>query len=78
MPWAECWWRSSAQQQTLLRKGFGMHRIFDWLILVLYVAIVFLFVRPGSKGPQLVETTGKTLVNLVTAATGGGGWSGNK
>lgn len=55
-----------------------MHRIFDWLILLLYVAIIFLFVRPGSKGPLLVDTTGKTLVNLITAATGGGGWSGNK
>lgn len=51
-----------------------MHRIFDWLILVLYVAIIFLLVRPGSKGPALVEATGKTVVGLVTAVTGGGGW----
>ncbi len=55
-----------------------MHRIGDWLILLLYVAIVFLLVRPGSKGPQLVDTIGGTLTNLVNAATGGGGWSGNK
>lgn len=55
-----------------------MSRIFDWLILLLYVAIVFLFVRPGSKGPQLVETTGKTLVDLVSSVTGGGGWWGKK
>lgn len=53
-----------------------MHRIGDWLILLLYVAIVFLLVRPGSQGPSLVETVGKSLVNLVTSATGGGGWSG--
>lgn len=55
-----------------------MNRIFDWLILLLYVAIVFLLVRPGSKGPQLADTIGSTLVNLVNSATGGGGWSGNK
>ena len=54
-----------------------MHRIFDWFFLLLYVAIVFLLVRPGSKGPQLAEVTGKTLVNLVTSVTGGGGWSGS-
>lgn len=55
-----------------------MHRLWDWLILLLYVAIVFLLVRPGSKGPALVDTVGNTLTNLVNAATGGGGWSGNK
>lgn len=55
-----------------------MSRIFDWLILLLYVAILFLLVRPGSKGPALVDTVGSTLVNLVTSVTGGGGWSGNK
>ena len=55
-----------------------MHRIFDWLMLLLVIAGIFLFVRPGSKGPQLVDTTGRTLVNLMNAATGGGGWSGTK
>ena len=55
-----------------------MHRMWDWLILLLYVAVIFLLVRPGSKGPTLVETIGKTMVNLVNSATGGGGWSGKK
>lgn len=55
-----------------------MHRFFDWLMLLLYVAILFLLVRPGSKGPALADTVGKTLVNLMNAATGGGGWSGKK
>lgn len=53
-----------------------MHRFFDWLMLLLYVAILFLLVRPQSQGPKLVDTVGKTLVNLVNSATGGGGWSG--
>jgi hypothetical protein len=55
-----------------------VHRVFDWLTLLLFVAIVFLFVRPGSKGPLLVDTTGRTLVDLINSATGGGGWSGTK
>lgn len=55
-----------------------MHRFFDWLMLLLYVAIVFLLVRPGSKGPQLADILGKSLVNLMNAGTGGGGWSGTK
>lgn len=55
-----------------------MHRFFDWLMLLLYVAILFLLVRPQSQGPKLVDVTGKSLVNLVNAATGGGGWSGSK
>lgn len=47
----------------------------DWLILLLYVAMLFLLVRPGSQGPKFVETTGKALTSLINAATGGGTWS---
>lgn len=53
-----------------------MHRFFDWLMLLLVVAIIFVLVRPGSKGPQLADSLGNSLVKLVNAATGGGGWSG--
>lgn len=53
-----------------------MNRIFDWLMLLLYVAVVFLLVRPGSQGPVLFDKVGGALVNLVNSATGGGGWSG--
>jgi len=53
-----------------------MHRVWDWLILALYVAIIFLLVRPGSKGPQLVNSFTSGIVNIMKAATGGGGWSG--
>lgn len=53
-----------------------VNRIFDWLILLLYVAVVFLLVRPGSQGPVLFDKVGGALVNLVNSATGGGGWSG--
>lgn len=50
------------------------HRFFDWMILALYVAIVFLLVRPGSQGVKLVETVGHNFVSMVMAVTGGGGW----
>lgn len=55
-----------------------MYKMFDWLMLLLYVAILFLLVRPGSQGPKLVSTIGTTMTNLLNAATGGGGWSGKK
>lgn len=55
-----------------------MHKVGDWFILLLYVAILFLLVRPGSQGPKLVDTFGKSLTGLINAATGGGGWSGKK
>lgn len=48
--------------------------MWDWLILLLYVVILFLFLRPGSKGPALVETFTRGIVDLIKAATGGGGW----
>jgi len=51
-----------------------MHRFFDWMMLVGYIAILFLLVRPGSKGPELVTKVGGSFVDLITAATGGGGW----
>lgn len=51
-----------------------MDRFWDWGILLLYVAIVFVLVRPGSQGPKLVENSGRSLVDLVKAATGGGSW----
>jgi hypothetical protein len=53
-----------------------MSKFWDWMVLLLYVAIIFLFVRPGSKGVDLVSGIGSNLVNLVTSVTGGGKWSG--
>lgn len=53
-----------------------MDRVFDWLILVLYVAIIFVMVRPKSQGPALVGKFTDGIVNIVKAATGGGTWSG--
>lgn len=53
-------------------------RTFDWLTLALLVAIIFLFVRPGSNGVKFVGTIGQQIIGIMNAATGGGGWSGKK
>lgn len=51
-----------------------MDKIGDFLIAVLYVAAIFVLVRPGSQGPQLVNSLTTGTTNLVKAATGGGAW----
>jgi hypothetical protein len=45
-----------------------------FLIGVLYLAALFVLVRPQSQGPALVENVSNGLTNLITAATGGGTW----
>jgi hypothetical protein len=51
-----------------------MDKIGDWLIALLFVAGIFVLVRPGSQGPQFVNALTSGTVNLVNAATGGGKW----
>ena len=43
---------------------------------IIILAIIFLFVRPGSKGVSLVSAVGGGLKGLISTATGGGTWSG--
>lgn len=38
------------------------------------LAVIFLFVRPGSQGVSLVSTLGSSLSNLFSTVTGGGTW----
>jgi hypothetical protein len=52
-------------------KGIASSLITGLIIL----ALVFLFVRPGSQGVSLVSTLGTSLSNLFGAVTGGGGWA---
>jgi hypothetical protein len=37
---------------------------------IIYIAILYTLVRPGSKGPQLVESISSTLADLVRGVTG--------
>jgi hypothetical protein len=51
-----------------------MHRYGDFLIAIVYLAVIFVLVRPNSQGPKLVTAFGDTTSGLVKAATGGGTW----
>jgi hypothetical protein len=46
-----------------------------FLVGIIYLAVLFVLVRPGSQGPTLVTNVADGLSNLVNAGTGGGGWS---
>ncbi len=45
---------------------------------IIIIAVLFVLVRPGSKGPDLVTGVSSGLAGLVNAATGGGGWGAGK
>ncbi len=49
-------------------------RIGDFLVGILFLAGIFVLVRPRSQGPALVNGLTTGTVNLVKAATGGGTW----
>lgn len=51
-----------------------INKIGDWLIALLYVAGIFVLVRPGSQGPAFVTALTDGTANLVKSATGGGTW----
>lgn len=46
-----------------------------FLIAIVYLAALFVLVRPGSQGPQLVENVSGGISSLINAGTGGGTWS---
>jgi hypothetical protein len=45
-------------------------------VVVVYLAMLFVLVRPGSLGPSLINNVAGGLQGLITSATGGGTWSG--
>lgn len=51
-------------------KDFG-----TFLVGIVYLAVLFVLVRPGSQGPTLVSGVSGGLANLIKAATGGGTWA---
>lgn len=44
------------------------------VIIFAYAIVLFLLVRPGSKGPTLVKNSGGALSSVIRAGTGGGTW----
>jgi hypothetical protein len=47
-----------------------------FLVGIIYLAVLFVLVRPGSQGPSLITSVTNGLTSLVKAGTGGGTWSG--
>lgn len=52
-----------------------MDKITDVAMGVLVVASIFVLVRPGSKGPDLVSSVGSAFSGVIGSATGGGTWA---
>lgn len=46
-----------------------------FLVGIIYLAVLFVLVRPGSQGPTLISNVANGLSSLVNAGTGGGGWN---
>ena len=40
------------------------------IVAIVYIAIIYRLVRPGSKGPTIVTNIGSVLTDLVRGATG--------
>jgi hypothetical protein len=53
-----------------------MRDLGTFLVGTVYLAILFVLVRPNSKGPALVKSVSDGLTGLISQATGGGSWSG--
>ncbi len=51
-------------------------KAFDVILAIVWVAVIFVLVRPGSQGPTLVTNISNGLKGLIGQATGGGTWSG--
>jgi hypothetical protein len=51
-------------------KDFG-----TFLIAVVYLAALFVLVRPGSQGPTLVTNASDGIASVINSGTGGGGWA---
>lgn len=45
------------------------------VVIFAYAIVLFLLVRPGSQGPNLVGKAGSALSAVIKAGTGGGTWA---
>jgi hypothetical protein len=45
------------------------------VVIFAYAIVLFLLVRPGSQGPNLISSSGTALSNVIKAGTGGGTWA---
>lgn len=45
------------------------------IVIFAYAIVLFLLVRPGSQGPNLVSAVGDATTTVIKAGTGGGTWA---
>lgn len=45
------------------------------IVIFAYAIVLFLLVRPGSQGPNLISASGTALSNVIKSGTGGGTWA---
>jgi len=45
------------------------------ILVFAYVIVLFVLVRPGSKGPTLFKNLTAGIANVIKAGTGGGTWA---
>lgn len=45
-----------------------------FLVGSVYLAVLFVLVRPGSQGPTLISNVADGFSNILKAGTGGGSW----
>jgi hypothetical protein len=48
------------------------------IVIFAYAIVLFLLVRPGSQGPGLISALGSGVSGVISAGTGGGGWSSSR
>lgn len=46
----------------------------EWFVLMAWVAMIFVLVRPSSQGPTLVKNITSGITGIIGASTGGGTW----
>lgn len=47
----------------------------EFLVAIVFVALVFVMVRPQSQGPGLVTSITNGIASIINSATGGGTWN---
>lgn len=45
------------------------------IVIIAYVVVLFVLVRPGSQGPQFVSNVSNGVAGVINAATGGGSFA---
>jgi hypothetical protein len=47
----------------------------SWIVIMAYVVVLYVLVRPGSQGPTFVKDVSSGISGIISASTGGGTWA---